>query len=60
MDKDLKGELVSQDLNGKFVTGLSISHLCYSMKVLLQYFYLQVTVTEHFLPRNESPSSVLL
>lgn len=39
MDKDLKGEFMCQDLNDKFVMGLSISHLCCSMKMLLQYFY---------------------
>lgn len=37
-DKDWKSELVYQDLNDKFVTGLCISHLCYRGKMLLQYF----------------------
>lgn len=45
MDKDLKGELVYQDLNDKFVMNLSIVYMCYSVKMLLKYLYLQIKVT---------------
>lgn len=45
MDKDLKGELVCQDPNGKFVMDFSIFYMCYSVKMLLKYLYLQIKVT---------------
>lgn len=40
MDKDLKGELVCQDPNDKFVMDLSILYMCYSVKILLKYLHL--------------------
>lgn len=60
MDKDLKGELVCQDPNDKFVMDLSIFYMCYSVKMLLKYLYLQIKVTRTVFVSIESPTSVLL